>query len=378
MIVNVRASQEEGQQVPDLSRALQAISHPVRLRVLQCLMTAPRSSGETAREMEISAASARRHLALLRQAGLIRRYLTASGEKFRVDEQGAALLNASLVQLLSTSMQSAARPGADGDGIELLAMDVPVPPEACLTCANSRFVSTVLEDLDHVLSEARHYHGRLQQLSAQVLSAHEAERKRIARELHDDTAQALTSILVRLRLLERSTGDGAVKQNVEELRELTGGALDSVRRMAVDLRPTALDDLGLVAAVRSYCEKFSRSWGIEVEVTAAGIKRRLPPQAELVLYRVVQEALTNVAKHAAASRARVSLRRRSNVVTMTVRDDGQGFDPAKVSAKEGSGLGLFGMRERLALVGGLAEIDSAPGRGTTITARVPLHDRSHE
>jgi signal transduction histidine kinase len=378
LLSNLRASPiEQATGQPDLARALQAIGNPVRLRILEYLIAAPRGRSEAARELGISAPTLRRHLAVLTSSGMVRTYLTADGEKFRVDERAAALLNASLVHLLSASMQNLGRPGRGSDGIELLAMDVPSPPQSCLACSNSKFVTTVLDDLDHVLDEARRYHGRLQHLSAQVLSAHEAERKRIARELHDDTAQALTSILVRLRLLERSTGDETVKQNVEELRELTGGALESVRRMAMDLRPAALDDLGLVAALRAYCEKFSRNWPIRVEVTTSGLKRRLPREVELVLYRVVQEALTNVAKHSGATSAWVSLRRRSNVVTMTVRDDGRGFDPATVGAADGSGLGLFGMRERLALVGGSTEIDSLVGRGTTITTRVLLQDKVH-
>jgi signal transduction histidine kinase len=233
----------------------------------------------------------------------------------------------------------------------------------------------VLDDLDRVLAEARTYHGRLQQLSSQVLTAHEGERKRIARELHDDTGQALTSILVRLRLLEKTVADEGVRRNVEELRELTGNALDSVRRMAVDLRPSALDDLGLVPALHSYAEKYSTAWPIKVTFSAEGLKKRLPPNVELVLYRIVQEALTNVAKHSGASAVEINLRRHSNTVTVTVYDDGKGFDIREVTRTDGSGLGLFGMRERLALVGGAIDIESAPGRGTTIIARVPLQDR---
>jgi signal transduction histidine kinase len=209
-----------------------------------------------------------------------------------------------------------------------------------------------------------------------VLTAQEAERKRIARELHDDTGQALTSILVRLRLLEKTAEDEAVRRNVGELRELTGNALDSVRRMAVDLRPAALDDLGLVPALHSYADKYSNSWPISVTFSAEGLKKRLPPNVELVLYRIVQEALTNVAKHSGARCVEVKLRRRSNTVTVTVVDDGGGFDMRDVMRTEGSGLGLFGMRERLALIGGAVEIQSAPGRGTTVIARVPLHDRN--
>lgn len=252
---------------------------------------------------------------------------------------------------------------------------VPSAPLACTVCDNRDFVSGVLGDLGHALREAREYHTRIQEMSSQVLTAHEAERKRIARELHDDTAQALTSILVRLRLLERTAGDAEVLNNVEELRELTLGALDSVRRMAMDLRPAALDDLGLVPALQTYAERFSENWPTKVTVSVDGLLRRLPADVELVLYRVVQEALTNVAKHSAASLARVSLSRRRNEVTLGIEDNGVGFEPADKTQSNGTGLGLFGMRERLALVGGDVQIDSAKGQGTTITAHVPISNK---
>ena len=242
-------------------------------------------------------------------------------------------------------------------------------------CGNSVFVSRVLDDLSHVLAEANEYRARLRQMSSEVLTAHEAERKRIARELHDDTAQALTSILVRLRLLERSTKDPEVLVNVGELHELTAGALDSVRRMAMDLRPAALDDLGLVPALRAYADKYSRNWPLGVDVRVDGLSTRLPPDVELVLYRVVQEALYNVAKHASASIVQVSLTSRPDQVVLNVKDNGVGFDQSGGARRSGSGLGLFGMRERLALVGGDLIVQSARDKGTKITARVPLRSK---
>ena len=252
------------------------------------------------------------------------------------------------------------------------APDIPSAPLACTLCDNRDFVSGVLGDLGHALREASDYHSRIREMSSQVLSAHESERKRIARELHDDTAQALTSILVRLRLLERTAHDAEVLSNVEELRELTLGALDSVRRMAMDLRPAALDDLGLVPALQAYADRFSENWSTKVTVSVDGLRRRLPGDVELVLYRVVQEALMNVAKHSGASLARVSLSRRRNEVTLGIQDNGVGFEPDDKPHSNGTGLGLFGMRERLALVGGDVQIESVKRQGTTITARVPV------
>jgi len=208
-------------------------------------------------------------------------------------------------------------------------------------------------------------------LSSQVVMAQEDERKRIARELHDDTAQALTSILVRLRLLERS-GNGDIRQAVAELRELVSNTLDSVRRMALDLRPMALDDLGLVPALRSYVERFSRNWSMQVEFKGVGLKGRLPGEVELALYRVVQEALANVAKHSGASWAKVCLSQKNGVVRASIRDNGVGLQMEKATSGGRAGLGLFGMQERLALVGGKLQVQSSPGKGTVVRARVPV------
>jgi signal transduction histidine kinase len=274
------------------------------------------------------------------------------------------------VRLLDNAVSPPAPPAESRNG-DLVPV-VPHPPLACTVCDNSAFVSDVLGSLRATLGEAKEYHRQIQDMSSQVLTAHEAERKRIARELHDDTAQALTSMLVRLRLLERSSLDTEVLANVEELRELTAAALDSVRRMATDLRPAALDDLGLVPAMKAYGERFTRNWVIDVTIETKGVTRRLPPETELVLYRVFQEALTNIAKHSGASRVAVSLARRRNQVVLSIEDNGRGFAATDRARPEGTGMGLFGMRERLALVNGTLETKSNTGGGATIVARVPL------
>jgi signal transduction histidine kinase len=310
----------------------------------------------------------RRHLSALVGIGLVRTDARTENEVYQLAQHAIRLLNATLTY----GLDSEPPPLANGKRAR---NRVPLPPLACTVCDNRDFVSQTLVDLNVALSDSRQYHSRIKKMSSQILTAHEAERKRIARELHDDTAQALTSILVRLRLLERSTEDDELLRNVDELRELTSGALDSVRRMAMDLRPAALDDLGLVPALQSYAEKYSRNWRIGVTVSVNGLVRRLPPDVEVVLYRVVQEALANVAKHASASSALVSLSRRHNEVTLVVTDDGAGFDPDDGPRTNGSGLGLFGMRERLALVSGDVRVQSARGEGTRITARVPLANK---
>jgi signal transduction histidine kinase len=364
---------------PDLAKHLQVLANAERLMLLQALMAAAREPAALSNDTGVPLQAVRRHLRTLAAAGLIKAVPVGEDARYEVDAAGVTLLTASLVQQLSGSQPSPDSVSGvrTDEALDVYTVDVPAAPERCLTCSNSGFVRRVLDDLDRVLAEARIYHGQLQHLSSQVLTAHEGERKRIARELHDDTGQALTSILVRLRLLEKTAGDETVRKNVEELRELTGNALDSVRRMAVDLRPAALDDLGLVPALHSYADKYSNSWPISVTFSAEGLKKRLPANVELVLYRIVQEALTNVAKHSGARCVEVKLRRRSNTVTVTVADNGRGFDLRDVTRREGAGLGLFGMRERLALVGGTVAIESTPGQGTTITARVPLRAGGH-
>jgi two-component system sensor histidine kinase UhpB len=232
------------------------------------------------------------------------------------------------------------------------------------------------ETLNTMLDVLHEHRGLLQKMSEQVLAAQEDERKRIARELHDETAQGLATLLVRLKILERAKTEPEMRGQIDELRELTAETLEAVRKLAVELRPATLDDLGLVAALEGYTDAYSSRIPIQVAFSSPGFdsrQERLAPQVELVLYRVVQEALTNVAKHAAASEVRVELCRRSDEVVATVEDDGYGFDVEDVMRSRERGLGLFGMQERMALVHGQLVIDSAPGRGTHIYARVPMH-----
>jgi two-component system sensor histidine kinase UhpB len=230
------------------------------------------------------------------------------------------------------------------------------------------------DTLNTMLDVLGEHRGLLQKLSEQVLEAQEDERKRIARELHDETAQALTTLLIRLKILERARTATEVRGQINELRELTAQTLEAVRSLAVELRPATLDDLGLVAALEAYTEAYAGRIPLPLEFSAQGFddqSTRLPPQLELVLYRVVQEALTNVAKHAGASHVRVALRLNAHEVVAAVTDDGQGFDVEDVMRSRERGLGMFGMQERLALVQGQLVIDSEPGRGTRIEARVP-------
>jgi len=202
-----------------------------------------------------------------------------------------------------------------------------------------------------------------------VVEAQELERGRLARELHDETGQALTSILLGLKALEEKLDDAGPRASVAELRELVVATLQDVRRLAVELRPSALDDFGLVAALERLTASISEQTGIKIDFEPALTTERLPEEVETALYRIVQESLTNVVKHAKARNVSVLLTRKDGAVKAVIEDDGRGFEPAE---RIGEGFGLVGMSERLALLGGRLEIESSEEAGTTIAAEVPL------
>jgi len=202
-----------------------------------------------------------------------------------------------------------------------------------------------------------------------VVRAQETERQRLARELHDETGQALTSILLGLKPLEEALADHPARSDLARLRELVVNALQDVRRLAVELRPAVLDDFGLVPALERLIEGFAEQSEIRVDFHSALGELRLPPEVESTVYRVVQESLTNIVKHADAHNISVSLSRRESTVAAVIEDDGSGFDQRAVREES---VGLIGMRERLALLDGRLEIESRPGAGTTVVAEVPL------
>jgi signal transduction histidine kinase len=200
-----------------------------------------------------------------------------------------------------------------------------------------------------------------------AIAAQETERRRLALELHDETGQELTSILLGLRAVEDAPTPEDRAAALAEVRALAVQTLQNVRRLAVELRPKALDDFGLVPALERLAESFGERTGMHVDVHASLLEGRLPEAVETTLYRVVQEALTNVVKHAQAENVSIILSRKGKAATAVVEDDGRGFDPAGPNG----GIGLTGMRERLALIGGRLEVESGPG-GTTIVAEAPL------
>jgi signal transduction histidine kinase len=201
-----------------------------------------------------------------------------------------------------------------------------------------------------------------------VIQAQESERKRLARELHDETGQALTSILLGLGAIRAAKDDGEAKRAEADVRNLVVQALQDVRTLAVELRPTVLDDFGLAPALERLAATFAERTGIATDIETR-LDERLPTEVETTLYRLVQEALTNVVKHAAASHVSIVVGARRDRVVLTVDDDGRGFDEAEVGP---GSLGLLGMRERLALVGGSLEVESPVSGGTTLASQVPL------
>ena len=224
--------------------------------------------------------------------------------------------------------------------------------------------------LERRVQENRH---SLQRLSAELVRAQEEERRTIARELHDEIGQELTGIKVELAVAERALDAEAKSRNLlGDARTMTDRALHTVRDLSQLLHPPMLDDLGLSATLEWFLASFSKRTGIVTEFTRGGSEERLVPEMETCLYRIVQEATTNVARHAAARSCRVSLRRAAATVCLVVEDDGCGFNAEEVLAPGGrSGLGLLGMQERVAGFGGALRVQSSGGRGTCLSIELP-------
>ncbi|MFI5168053.1 MAG: GAF domain-containing protein [Thermoanaerobaculales bacterium] len=216
--------------------------------------------------------------------------------------------------------------------------------------------------------------ARMQLLSRRLVEAQESERRNIARELHDEAGQALASLRIGLRLLEREIDEGgSVTGRVAELMQRTDAVIDGLHRLAADLRPASLDHLGLEAALRQYSRSVGSKFGLTVRFKARGFKgERLPAEVETALYRVAQEAMTNVVRHARATRVDVLAERRDGRVLVMVEDDGVGFEPDQV--QHGDHLGLLGLKERAEALGGSLTVESAPGAGTTVVVEVASAD----
>lgn len=228
-----------------------------------------------------------------------------------------------------------------------------------------------------LLEQSRHMQEQLRRLSRQLLSAQEEERKKISRELHDVIAQTLTSINVRLAALKKDAtlNTKGLDRSIARTQKLVEQSVNIVHRFARELRPAVLDDLGLIPALHTFMKSFSEQTGIRVSLSAVAEVEQVNGDKRTALYRVAQEALTNIARHAQASRAEVRIEKLDGAVCMKIKDNGKGFQAERVlHAKKNKRLGLLGMRERVDMVRGKFTIQSAPGKGTTIHAEIPLDD----
>lgn len=207
-----------------------------------------------------------------------------------------------------------------------------------------------------------------------IIAAQEAERKRIARELHDRTGQALVTLKLGLRAIREAHDMEEVRRTSHEMGGLVDQAISEVRDLSVQLRPSALDDHGIEAALAGYVRRSVSLAESEVTFSSRGINgRRLPPAVETAVYRIVQEAVLNAVKHAGAKRIAIFLEKKGSTLTATVEDDGCGFDLQELEQSPvEEKLGIFGMRERASLVEGRLSIRSSPGKGTTVFLAVPL------
>jgi len=211
--------------------------------------------------------------------------------------------------------------------------------------------------------------SQLEALSARLVDAQETERRSISRELHDEVGQSLGALLVEVGSLEATIPTGAteIKEHVDKIKSVAETTVETVRNIALLLRPSMLDDLGLIAALEWQGREVSRRSETEVEIQHVGVSETIPDEYKICIYRLVQEALNNAARHSAAKNAKVTVEQKTNKILVTVSDDGRGFDPKRVR-----GLGLLGMEERVKRLGGKLTIDSKPGSGTTLRAEFPL------
>lgn len=230
-----------------------------------------------------------------------------------------------------------------------------------------------------LLEQSRTMQEQLRHLSRQILLTQEEERKEISRELHDEIVQTLAGINVHLAALkvEAAASAQGLSKKIASTQKLVERSVKIVHRFALELRPTVLDDLGIIPALHSYMKDFTKRTGIHIQFTAFAGVEQLNSTKRTVLFRVAQAALANVAQHAHATRIKVTIRKLSGAICMEIKDDGKSFEVERVLfAKRNKRLGLIGMRERVEMVGGSFSIESAPGKGTTVQAQLPFNLRT--
>ena len=216
----------------------------------------------------------------------------------------------------------------------------------------------------------------LRELPRRIIEAQENERRRVARELHDGVNQILSTVRFRLQAIESrlEEDDRELRRDATKAKALLERALNEVRRISENLRPSELDELGLVAALQGACEEFQERTGVATELRCARLPKKLPAELNLTLYRTVQESLNNIEKHAEARRVTVRLGREDGLLILAITDDGAGIEPRSEQSRrsKNGGFGLVSLRERAAFAGGTLDIQTAPQQGTTITVRLPI------
>jgi signal transduction histidine kinase len=261
--------------------------------------------------------------------------------------------------------------------VELAAANRQLKREIARRKAMEESLRTSEQHYSRLLEQSRHQQEQLRHLAHQMLSAQEEERKQISRELHDEIAQTLTGINVHLATLnkEATVNTKGLKKKITRTQRLVEKSVNIVHRFARELRPTVLDDLGLIPALHSFMKEFTKRTGIHIHFTSFTASRveQLDSARRTVLYRVAQATLTNIAQHAQATRVNVSIRKLPGGIRMEIKDDGKGFQVERVLfAKRHKRLGLLGMRERVEMVGGSFAVESAPGKGTAVRAQIPF------
>jgi signal transduction histidine kinase len=237
-----------------------------------------------------------------------------------------------------------------------------------------RRVAARTRELEKLYAELKDRDARRADLVKKLLSAQEDERRRIARELHDETCQTVAALAVGLDTVRRAGTPEEASAKLEDVRALASRTLDGLHRVIFDLRPSVLDDLGLASAVRWWVARHLTPAGITARVETENLDDRLPPTLEIPVFRAVQEALTNVVRHSGAKTVLVQMSREPGILAVDVEDDGRGFTPADVAmpSESGQGLGLLGMRERIEILGGSLTLDSSHGAGTHVSFTVPI------
>ncbi len=215
-----------------------------------------------------------------------------------------------------------------------------------------------------------------QWLGLRIIRAQEEERRRLARDMHDGPAQMLANVMLRAEICERllDADLAQVRGELRSLKEVVRGSIKDIRKVIFDLRPMALDDLGLVPALKRYISDVKEQRGLLVELSVQGLDRRMPSVVEVASFRIVQEGLNNVLKHARAAKVQVKIEFGKDALLISITDDGQGFAVDEALTERGEHFGLLSMRERVQLLEGTCQIESAPGRGASIMVRLPIRE----